>query len=290
MLLPAAFDVQCHAPEGTSDLGHWFVFHAGGLVFTEVDGVALLPGRESLQRLGLERAAVQCIGRFDGVPCWAILAPVDDLPPGYAAEPLRRLFNRFSEDLLAIAGRAQQLLDFERSHRFCGACGAANEAFDEGRAKRCPACGQIAYPRLAPAMMVLIKRDGPGGRELLLAHGARFPGVIYSALAGFVEPSESVEGCAHREVFEEVGLRIKNLRYFGSQCWPFPHSLMIAFVADWADGEIRIDPAEIVDAAWFPIDALPPLPHQITIARRLINATIAEVAPGHPALLQYGAG
>ncbi|MCX9157490.1 NAD(+) diphosphatase [Niveibacterium sp. 24ML] len=290
MLLPETFQVVSFPYAGPAEAGLWFIFHHQGLVITGAEGAAELVTAPALHSLGVDASQVRGVGRLGKACCWVAHTQCEELPPGFSAEPLRSLFNRLPEALLAIAGRAQQLLDFERSHRFCGACGAANEAFDECRAKRCPACGQIAYPRLAPAMMVLVKRDGPAGRELLLAHGARFPGVIYSALAGFVEPSESVEDCAHREVFEEVGLRIKNLRYFGSQCWPFPNSLMIAFVADWAGGEIVADPAEILDAAWFPIDALPPLPHQITIARRLINATIAEVAPEHPALTVYGAG
>lgn len=276
------------APADIEDVSaHRFLFLQGALVVLRDGDSARLP--DAAYR-DLPIGSLHSVGVLDGRACHMGELLATDLPEGFEAVPLRQLFNLLPESLLAVAGRAQQLLDFARSHRFCGACGHANEMFDEGRARRCPACGQVAYPRLAPAMMALIKRDGPNGRELLLAHGARFPGVIYSALAGFVEPSESVEDCLHREVFEEVGVRVKNLRYFGSQCWPFPHSLMIAFVADWASGEIVADPAEILDAAWFPIDALPPLPHQITIARRLINATIAEVAPDHPALTVYGTG
>ena len=121
--------------------------------------------------------------------------------------------------------------------------------------------------------MVLI-RDG---RRLLLARSARFPGKMYSALAGFVEPGESVEGCIAREVFEEVGLKVKNLRYFGSQPWPFPHSLMIAFFADYDSGEIVPQPDEIEDAQWFDVDSLPGLPMPISISRWLIDAGIAEI-------------
>lgn len=133
-------------------------------------------------------------------------------------------------------------------------------------------------------MMVLVKRDTARSRELLLARGARFPGAFCSALAGFVEPSESVEDCLHREALEEVGIRVRNLRYFGSQGWPFPHSLMIAFVADYESGEIVCQPSEIVDAQWFPLDRLPLLPQSISIARLLTNHAIAEVAPNHPVL------
>jgi len=121
-----------------------------------------------------------------------------------------------------------------------------------------------------------VTREGTGGRELLLARGPRFSSPIYSALAGFVEPSESLEECVHREVREEVGIRVANLRYFGSECWPFPHSLMVAFVAEWAGGELECDPSEILDAAWFPLDALPPLPHRLSVARKLVDFAVAE--------------
>ncbi len=125
-------------------------------------------------------------------------------------------------------------------------------------------------------MMVLITRQEAGGRELLLATGRRFASPVYSALAGFVEPSESLEDCVRREVQEEVGLSVRALRYFGSECWPFPHSLMIAFLAEYADGEIRSEEGENVDAQWFPTNRLPALPHRLSVARRLIDFAVAE--------------
>ena len=133
---------------------------------------------------------------------------------------------------------------------------------------RCPACGLLAYPRLSPAIMVLV-RDG---ERLLLARSPRFKPGVYSALAGFVEPGETLEQCAVREVREEVGIEIANLRYFASQPWPFPNSLMIAFFADYAGGDLRLDPTEIEAAEWFTPDRLPLLPEPISISRRLIDA------------------
>ena len=141
------------------------------------------------------------------------------------------------------------------------------------RAKECPACGFIAYPRIAPAVMCLIRR----GREILLARSPRFAPGVYSALAGFVEPGETLEQCLAREVLEETAVTIANPRYFASQPWPFPHSLMIAFVADYAGGEITPAPDEIEDAQWFALDALPKLPNRISIARRLIDGVTAEM-------------
>lgn len=139
----------------------------------------------------------------------------------------------------------------------------------------CPACGLLAYPRLAPAVMVLIRR----GDELLLARGPHFSPGVFSALAGFVEPGETLEQCAVREVREEVGIEIANLRYFDSQPWPFPHSLMVAFFADYAGGTLDPDPAEIEAAAWFSRAALPLLPDPISIARQLIDAASRITPP-----------
>jgi NAD+ diphosphatase len=125
-------------------------------------------------------------------------------------------------------------------------------------------------------MMVLLTRQWPGGRELLSATVGRSTARIYSALAGFVEPSESLEDCVKREVEVEVGLRVRGLRYFGSECWPFPHSLMVAFLAEYEGGEIHCQEGEIGDAQWFPIDRLPALPRRISVARRLIDHAVAE--------------
>ena len=220
----------------------------------------------------------RCIGLLGDVPCWAARARVEAAPPGFTLEPLRRLFDRLPDELVAVAGRAAQIVEFDRTHRHCGACATLTEESDGGRARRCPACGEASYPRLAPAMMVLVTRQAPRGRELLLATGSRSttPTPIYSALAGFVEPSESLEDCVRREVDEEVGLRVGGLRYFGSQCWPFPHSLMVAFLAEYAGGEIHCQAGEIVDAQWFPLDRLPALPHRLSVARRLIDHAVAE--------------
>src|SRR6478672_10812631 len=157
--------------------------------------------------------------------------------------------------------------------RYCGRCGAAMRDKPGERAKECTACGHIAYPRISPAMMVLVTR----GFDLLLARANRFPGAMYSALAGFVEAGESIEDCIHREVLEEVGIEVRDLRYFTSQAWPFPHSLMIAYTAEYAAGDMRPCDAEIADAQWFSLDALPQLPSPISVSRKLIDATIERL-------------
>ena len=187
-----------------------------------------------------------------------------------AFETLRPLWSMLDEDTWAVAGRAVQIVEWDRTHRFCGRCGGPTELAPDERARRCPACGLSAFPRVAPAVIVCVTHED----RILLARGTRFPGVMYSVLAGFVEPGESLEECVAREIEEEVGIRVADIRYFGSQPWPFPHSLMIGFTASYAGGEIAIDPVEIMDAQWFTRDALPPLPPRISIARHLIDAYV----------------
>src|SRR3954464_7594186 len=188
--------------------------------------------------------------------------------PGAGAVPMMGLYGQVEETLFTVAGRAVQLIEWERTHRFCGRCGTPTELAPGERARRCPACGLLAFPRLAPAIITLIERDDGCA---LLARGRTFPIPMYSCLAGFVEPGETLEQAVHREVREEVGVEIDNVRYWASQPWPFPHSLMLGFNADWVSGDIEIDPVEIVDAKWFAPDDLPAIPPGISIARRLID-------------------
>jgi len=215
------------------------------------------------------------LGELAGAPCVAQVLD-DGTPdvPGLAFVGLRSLFFRLPEPLLALAARAFQIVEWDRTHRYCGRCGTPTRDKPGERAKECPACGYVAYPRVSPAMMALVTR----GRELLLARAHRFPPGMFSALAGFVEPGETIEDCLAREVREEVGVEVREIRYFGSQSWAFPHSLMIAFTAEYAGGELRCEDAEIAEARWFPADALPPLPPSVSIARRLIDATARRLA------------
>ena len=208
------------------------------------------------------------IGEWQGQPCYAL--DVETMPAGVAGESLgvRALYGAAGAAAFALAGRATQLLDWQKNHRYCGRCATPTAKKASEFAMECPACGHLAYPRMSPAVMVLVQR----GNDLLLARSPHFRPGIFSALAGFVEVGETLEQCAVREVREEVGIEIANLRYFRSQPWPFPNSLMIAFFADYAGGEITPDPAEIEAAAWFPRSALPPLPDQASIARHLIDA------------------
>ncbi len=209
------------------------------------------------------------VGTLDGAACWAIDLDGDGVPDvavdGFL--PLMGLYGRVDDVRWTLAGRAVQLVEWDRTTRFCGRCATPTEPAPGERARRCPTCGLLAFPRLAPAVITLIERDG----EALLARGRTFPVPMYSCVAGFVEPGETLEDAVRREVHEEVGVHLAEVRYIASQPWPFPHSLMIGFEATWASGDIVIDEAEIVDAQWFRPDDLPMIPPGMSIARTLID-------------------
>lgn len=269
---PADYVPAIVAPKSGPQDAWWFVFRGNELLVSSAPPV-VPPRSPRLSMLGLGRTLY--LGVLAGADCLCGEAEARTEPPeGWAWQSLRGLFGVLDEALFALAGRALQLLAWDRTHQFCGACGTPTQPRTSERSRECPACGLLAYPRLAPAVMCLARR---GSREILLARSPHFAQGMYSALAGFVEPGETLEQCVEREVLEEVGVRVRNLRYFGSQPWPFPHSLMIAFFAEHADGEIAIDRAEIEDARWFDISELPRLPAKISIARKLIDAARGEM-------------
>jgi NAD+ diphosphatase len=215
--------------------------------------------------------------------CYAAPARVEisELPQGLVFSAARPLFSALAEAELGMVGRALACVEFEETHRFCGRCGSLTEALLPAgfarprageRARACPNCQLTAHPRIPPAVIILVEN----GDRILLARGANFPPGMFSAVAGFVEIGESLEDTAHREVAEEVGVRIDNLRYFSSQPWPFGRSLMVGLYASYAGGELRADGTEIIEADWFRRDQLPALPPKISIARRLIENFLAR--------------
>ncbi len=283
---PQDFEHRVHGAGAAEGL--WFVFR-GDRLLVEVGPPDPRPGddprvrqRPSWARLPLQKnnsplwsspVRTLYLGGLQGCDCWAAEVAEATAPPGYAWVGLRALFTVLEDAHFALAGRALQLVQWDRDHQFCGRCGTPTEPRAEERVRVCPACKLSAYPRVAPAVMALVTR----GRELLLGRSPHFPPGMYSALAGFVEPGETLEQCVAREVAEEVGVTLGRLSYFASQPWPFPHSLMIAFVCEWAGGEIRPQEGEIEAANWFDVLQLPKLPSKISIARRLIDAVCAEI-------------
>jgi NAD+ diphosphatase len=271
---PAQFTAAHAAPEQQDRDAYWFVIQGAQLLVLTDSEAARLPRARRAEELGFAPQRSLYLGTLDEIPCYSIeVSPATEVQYESQWQGLRSLFGKLDDELFALAGRAMQIIDWDRTHQFCGRCGTPTEHKANERARECPACKLTAYPRIAPAVMCLVKRE----RELLLARSPHFAKGVYSALAGFVEPGESLEECLAREVKEEVGVEVTNLRYFASQPWPFPHSLMIAFTADYASGELAPEPGEIEDCGWFDIDALPMLPGKISIARRLIDATLAEM-------------
>lgn len=267
-----AFVPALEAPAAPSASQLWFVVRGAALVARREGESLTLPSRDEVRDWGLDPGHAHYLGRLDEQDCFALDLGAAEAPAPWALCSLRSLIAALDDARFGVAGRAVQIVQFAEAHRYCGRCGTPTVATAGERCLRCPACDHRAYPRVSPAIIVLVRR----GRAALLAHASRFPEGLYSTLAGFVEPGESLEETLEREVLEEVGVRVKAVRYFGSQPWPFPHSLMVGFVAEHASGEIAVDGEEIVDARWFEPEALPLLPPRASIARRLIDAWLAE--------------
>ena len=251
----------------------WFAFQ-GDKLLVQTDRTSLsIPLLTDLKDLGLRFVRRNYMGHLDACHCYAVeLAEETEPPAGMAFQGLRQVYGSIPEDLFSLAGSAKQFVDWDRNHQFCGRCGTSMEMSRTERAKECPRCGLLRFPRLAPAVIVLVER----GQELLLARAYAFAPGLYSVIAGFVEPGETLEEAVAREVREEVGLSVQNIRYFGSQPWPFPHSLMVGFTAAYAGGEISRDDGEIEDAGWYTADNLHEIPGKISISRKLIDWYLAK--------------
>lgn len=246
----------------------WFVFRGDELLVKATAAGAIMPCYSDVADIKQNLLKTHYLGKFKGIPCY--VGEVDKHLHNIERMTfmgLRPLLGFLDEDIFSVAGRAFQILYWDRSHQFCGRCGRRFEPKGDERAKKCTQCGLISYPAVSPAIIVAAIKDS----EILLARSPRFQAVFYSVLAGFVEPGETFEQCVRREVKEEVGIDVENIRYFASQPWPFPHTIMVGFTADYAGGVITIDNVEITDAQWFKADDLPVIPRAGTIAHRLID-------------------
>lgn len=254
-----------------NELSFYFLFSGNKLLLRLVDDLITIPTSADLDLIEIKLSSKLYMGEASESPCFTGEIEQDlALPEGLILRGIRQLYDLFNEDVFNIAGFAFQLVHWNNTHRFCGQCGTPTDHKIDERAKVCPKCGLMCFPRISPAIIVAIVKD----TQLLLARGKNFSKDFYSILAGFVEAGESLEACIEREVMEEVGLKIKNIKYFASQPWPFPNSLMLGFTAEYASGEIIVDQKEIVEAGWFTVDNLPNIPDKSSIARQLIDGVM----------------
>jgi NAD+ diphosphatase len=266
-----AFHSTHQAPENPEGRVYCFVFRRRELLLTDDFE---LPDFEMLNQCDMASIRSQYLGTLGETHCYSVeLADDAAAPAGTRFRDLRSLFGRLDETVLKLGARAVQIVEWDRTHQFCGACGRPTEPSTADRSRACPRCKLPFYPRLSPAMIVAVEKDD----SILLARSPHFPPGIYSVPAGFVEPGESVEEAVAREVLEETNIRVRDVRYYGSQPWPFPNSLMLGFTASYAGGEIRISQAEIEDAGWYRHDEMPNLfPGNISIAQWLIHDFLAR--------------
>jgi NAD+ diphosphatase len=273
---PDDFEPHVYPPEDQAHDDAWYFLCLNGQIACMSDhGIPRPITADEFRWLDLEIFSEHFLGRFRGRSCFAVEGR-GKLPEGYVADSLYSWLGRVEPQVFYLAGRAQQIVEWHNTHRHCGRCGEAMEDHAADRAKVCPACGLVSYPRIAPSIIVLITR----GEEMLLARNANWPTGMFSTLAGFVEVGESIEQTVHREVAEEVGLQVGDLQYRGSQSWPFPNSLMLGFHAKYVGGDIVCNDAEIADARWFSAHDLPNIPPATAISRWLINDFIDQVRNG----------
>lgn len=252
---------------------YWFVFCKGDLLLEKTsDGRYTIPYQEEAPTPLKEWTNVHTITPFgdDDVRTYTIDGPVTD-SPRYEMCGLRATYNKLPHELYQIAGKCQEILYWDANTRFCGVCGGPMKMHTE-ISKRCTHCGKEIWPLLATAIIVLIHRED----KVLLVHARNFRGKFFGLVAGFVETGETLEEAVVREVHEEVGIKIKNIRYFASQPWPYPCGLMVGFTADYVSGDLHLQRSELDDAGWFDRDHLPPVPDKMSIARQLIDSWLEE--------------
>lgn len=231
-----------------------YLFNGNKLMVEVKDKEYSIPKREDLEVFKLQINYLQCLGAYNGINCYS--GEIGEIVGNnYEFIDLRTYSRNIKHDDFLVSAKALLLLDYIRNNRRCGICGSQMIAKISGndRAMICPCCDNMVWPKTAPAIIVAITRED----KLLLAHNRMFPEGMYSVIAGFVELGETFEQCVKREVFEETGIKVHNIKYFGSQPWPFPNSMMIGFTAEYLEGEIKVDNDEIIDAKWFTKEEIP---------------------------------
>lgn len=250
----------------------WFIYTNNNLlIMSDIDGLQI-PTFEKVENFHHQLTRTYNIGTFNNISCYCGEIPSNiTIPSNFTSMPLNEVANIFNNNIFSICGKAYQILYWDQTHQFCGRCGCKTNNLGKEFAKLCPNCNFISYPRISPAIIVGITK----GNKILLAHNKNFPNDIHSTIAGFLDPNETLDDCIKREVYEEVGIQIKNIKYFNSQPWPYPNSIMIGFTAEYESGEILVDGEEITHADWYDKDNLPALPNETTIARQIINKLLS---------------
>ena len=257
------------APKNNKEQSFWFIFQGDNiLVCSPNTDKCSIPLVKDPGELNITPLRAQYLGRYGNHCCYsAEVAKKTVLPSGMFFYKLIGLFGLMDHKMFEIAGYAFQIMRWDQTFQYCGRCGAKTKNLENERGKICEKCQLINYPRISPAVIAAVVKEN----KILLAKANRFKRNMYSVLAGFVEAGETLEECVKREVKEEVNIELENIKYFGSQPWPFPDSLMVGFTADYKSGELSVDNNEIADAGWFTPENLPNIPGKFSIARELID-------------------
>lgn len=256
------------APDKDYKCGYWFVFCSNKVLIVNNESETKIPQYNELSELSQVLTSPLYLGKFYGLPAYCIgLDDSTQAPSGMSFVDLRSTFGVLDEASFLLASKAVQVVAWEQTHRFCGKCGSLTQDLSDERAKVCPKCGFISYPRICPAVITAVFKEN----KILLAHARSFKGDIHSLIAGFVEAGETLEEAVEREIMEEIGIKVKNIKYWGSQPWPYPNSLMLGFTAEYEGGEINVDGVEISHAHWYDVENLPELPPKVSIARKIID-------------------
>ena len=245
------------------DTSYVFTFHGRDILMKngKLPRLADFPDRENFSGL--------YVGKLDGFPCCGIPFPADHT---WEVQPLRAVIHELDDAAVFAICRAKEMTFWRNRRKFCGACGTALKDSETDMARFCPECGERFYPQIAPAVITAVLKDD----KILLAHNRNFTSGVFSLIAGFVESGESLEQAVAREIMEETSIKVKNIRYYSSQPWPFPNSLMLGFVAEYDSGEVKPDGVELETAGWYSADDLPKLPDHGSIARKIIDDFIAN--------------
>lgn len=254
---------------------YWFVFLSHSLLLKKDGDAYQVPLSEEPPTDVKEWTHIQVLPDIGGVACasYFLSAPPNHLHPSYVTTDLRKSHGLLPLPFYKMAGKAAELIYWDQNTRYCGVCGYPLE-YQTVISKKCHQCGKEIWPQVSPAIIVRIRKEdleAPWREKILLVHGRQFRRNSYGLVAGFVETGETLEECVEREVKEETGLRICNLRYFGSQSWPFPSGLMVGFTADYLQGDIHLQEDEVTDGGWFDREHLPAIPDKASIARQLID-------------------